>query len=255
MGERLKDKVAIVTGGAYGLGQAYCNAMAEQGAGVVVVDINYEKAQDTAKVIQSKGGVAVAIKADVSSPESTLEMAQETFKRFNRIDILVNNAAIFGRVKISRLPFDQITLDDWNRVLSVNLTGVFLACKAVVPYMKKQKSGKIINISTAGIFTGHTNYLHYVAAKGAIAAITKSLARELGEFNINVNCIAPGSTLTEDPNDQEALKRRQATVSARAIKRIEYPSDIVGSVIFFASKDSDFVTGQTLIVDGGSSML
>lgn len=252
---RLKDKVAIVTGGAFGLGKTYCEAMAEEGAKVVVADIDYEKAQATAKGIENKGGIAVAMKVDVSSQQSTLEMATQTAGRFNTIDILVNNAAIFGKVKISRLPFEQITLDDWNRVLSVNLNGVFLACQAVVPYMKRQKSGKIINISSGGVFSGHTNYLHYIAAKGAIVAMTKSLARELGEFNVNVNSVAPGSTLTEDPSDPEAMKRRQAAVPARAIKRIQYPSDLVGSIIFFASKDSDFITGQTLIVDGGSNML
>jgi len=248
---RLKDKVAIVTGGALGIGRSYCLGMADEGAKVVISDIDLEAARATAKDVQAKGALALALKADVSNPGDTEEMARKTVEQFGRIDILVNNAAIFGRVKISMVPFNEIDLDEWDRVMAVNLKGTFLCVRAVFPYMKAQGGGKIINISSSTFFKGTPHFVHYVASKAGVIGLTRSLASGLGEHNININCVAPGRVLSEEPTDKAAIERQQRLASFRSIKRIEYPEDLLGIVVFLASSDSDFITGQTIVVDGG----
>jgi 3-oxoacyl-[acyl-carrier protein] reductase len=258
---RLQDKVAVVTGGAYGLGNAYVTGYANEGARVVIADIDFKAAKSAEVALVEKGKEAMAIKVDVSSADDTQEMAKTTVERFGRVDILVNNAAIFGRPKISRVPFDELDLDEWDKVMAVNIKGVFLCCRAVFPYMKAQGSGKIINISSGQFHTGGgtaggvARYAHYVTSKGAVIGLTRALSRELGEYNINVNCIAPGSTFTEDPSDQASLELRRSAIASRSLKRIEYPEDVVGTAIFLASSDSDFITGQTIIVNGGGVMV
>lgn len=260
---RLKDKVAIITGGAYGLGNAYTKAFANEGARVVIADIAFEAAKETEQELTAKGKEALALRVDVSNVDDTLKMAKTTAERFGRIDILVNNAVILGRVRISRgKPFYELDLEEWERVLAVNVTGGFLCCRAVFPYMKAQGKGKIINI-TSGQFHkggGSTKYVHYVVSKGAVIGLTRALARELGEYNINVNCLSPGSTQTDAPSgdlavDEFTRKMRLAAVNQQCFKRLEYPADIVGTAIFLASSDSDFMTGQTLIVDGGATFV
>lgn len=256
---RLKDRVAIITGGAHGIGKHYAVAMGSEGAAVTVADIDQEAAEATAKQLQEQGYKAIGLETDVSNPESTMQMAETTAERFGRIDILVNNAAILGRLKVARVPFYELELEEWNRVLSVNLTGAFLCCQAVFPYMKAQGAGKIINVSTNGFFSGHANYVHYVASKAGIIGMTRSIARELGEFNINVNCIAPGATVAEDPSDKEAFERRVERIRMRSlpkkcIKRVPFPQELIGAVVFLASSDSDFITGQTIVIDGGEVM-
>jgi len=255
---RLKDKVAIITGGAQGIGKSYAMGFADEGAKVVIADINLEAAKATAETIRERGGQALAIRTDVSSLEDTQEMVRKTVERFGRVDILVNNAAIFGRVPISRAaPFYELELSEWDRTWEVNVKGIFLCCRAVFPHMKAQGGGKIINISSTQFYRGGSPYLkyaHYVAQKGAIIGLTRALARELGEYNINVNCIAPGSTFSEEPTDTAALERRKKAAERRAIKRVEYPDDLVGTAVFLASSDSDFVSGQTIVVDGGDIM-
>lgn len=253
---QLKDKVAIVTGGANGLGKAYVLGYAREGAKVVIADIDVPAAKELQDSLLQDGKEALALKVDVSNEKDTLEMAKQAAERFGRIDILVNDAAIIVRVKISRtVPFYDLSLDEWNRVMAVNVNGAFLCCRAVFPYMKAQGSGKIINI-TSGQFLnggGKVKFAHYVTSKGAIVGLTRALARELGEFNINVNCLSPGSTLTEDSDDEAGVKMREAAISDRCLKRIEYPEDVVGAAIFLASSDSDFVTGQIIAVNGGST--
>jgi len=253
-GTRLKGKVAIVTGGGHGIGRAYCLGLAAEGAEVAVVDIDEEAAQRVAQAIQEKGGGALAIRTDISDWASAQEMARATMEHFGKIDTLVNNAAIFGKVAISRVPFWEISLEEWDRVMDVNITGAWLCACAVFPHMKAQ-GGKIINQSSAAFHLGMGNYAHYVASRGAIIGLTRAMARELGEFNINVNSIAPGSTLSEDNPDEERIEFCKRPIARRAIKRIEYPEDMVGALIFLASNDSDFITGQTIIVDGGSYMI
>ena len=247
---KLKGKVAIVTGGAHGLGRAYCLGLAREGARVVVADIDEKKAVTTAQEIEAEGGKAKALKVDVSIPGSTQEMAKKTVECFGKIDVLVNNAAIYRRPAMSVCPFYDLDLDEWDRVIAVNLKGPFLCIRAVFPYMRKQSKGKIINVTSNLFFSARDNFTHYIASKGGVVGLTRALAKELGQFNININCIAPGSTLSEEPSD-EALEYRKRVLPMRAIQRVEVPEDLVGTIVFLASSDSDFITGQTIVVDGG----
>ena len=256
---RLKDKVAIVTGSARGLGKAYALRLADEGAKVVVAAIR--DPEITAQEIEERGGTALALHTDVSNEESTLEMAEKTIKRFGKIDILVNNAAIMLKrpTKTPVLqPFDQITVEEWDTVMAVNVKGVWLCTKAVVPQMKKQGRGKIINISSTVFFSGASMVLHYVASKGAVIGITRAMARELGNYGINVNCIAPGFTYSETiakaVEAGEFGELPNLIFASQCFKRREQPSDLLGAIVFFASEESDFITGQTLVVDGGSIM-
>jgi len=248
---RLEDRVAIVTGGASGLGKTFCLALAEQGAKLVIADIKDEEAQETAREIQAKGGKAISIKADVTSEEATLGMAKEALEQFGRIDILVNNAAmVYG---ITRKPFTEIPLDEWDKLMAVNLKGAFLCARAVFPQMKKQGKGKIINLSSETAFTGSKYMVHYVTSKGGIISFTKSLAVEVGQYGIRVNAIGPGFT------DSEASRSlindiTKYDISLTPLGRLEVPEDLVGALIFLASDESDFITGQTLVVDGGRYM-
>lgn len=250
-GLRLQDKVAIITGGAYGLGRAFGLGMAVEGAKIVVADINLKAARATSKEISNAGGEAIPVGMDVSSVEDTLRTAQKAIEQFGRIDILVNNAAVNYREKLTWGDPDQLDLAEFDRVLAVNIKGPFLCVRAVLPQMKKQNKGKIINIASGTFFSGPAPIPHYVASKGGVIGLTRSLATSLGQYNINVNAVAPGRTLNEEPDNEEAVAGCQSRVAGRALKRIEYPEDLVGAVIFFASADSDFITGQTLVVDGG----
>jgi len=248
---RLEDRVAIVTGGASGLGKTFCLALAEQGAKLVIADIKDEEAQETAREIQAKGGKAISIKADVTSEEATLAMAKEALDQFGRIDILVNNAAmVYG---ITRKPFTEIPPAEWDKLMAVNLKGAFLCARAVFPQMKKQKKGKIINLTSETAFTGSKYMVHYVTSKGGIISFTKSLAVEVGQYGIRVNAIGPGFT------DSEASRSlindiSNYDISLTPLGRLEVPEDLVGALIFLASDGSDFITGQTLVVDGGRYM-
>lgn len=247
---RLKGKVAIVTGGARGLGKAYASRLYEEGAKVVVADIL--DATNVVQTIDKREGEALALYTNVSEEESTQEMARKTIEHFGRIDILINNAAI--STTIVKKPFYEISANEWNEVIQVNLKGVFLCCKAVYPQMKKQGKGKIINISSGTFFKGLPNFIHYVTSKGGIIGFTRALAREVGGAGICVNAISPGYTLTEvlteKPHDPEEFVRD--IVSSRCFKRDELPEDITGTIVFLASEESNFITGQTIVVDGGS---
>ena len=242
---RLTDQVAIVTGAAQGLGRAFCIKLAEEGAHIVVADINLDGATVTAREI---GNDALPLKVDVSKEADTVKMAEETLARWGRIDILVNNAGIYQG--LTRKPFEEIPPDEWDRVMAVNLKGPWLCARAVVPTMKKQRHGKIINISSATFFSGSALWAHYVASKGGVIGLTRVMAKELGEYGICANTIAPGFTLTEASRDLMPNAENYA-VDRGAIKRAEQPQDLVGLVAFLASADSDFITGQTIVVDGG----
>ncbi len=248
---KLAGKVAIVTGGARGLGKTFCLALAAAAANVVVADILEEGARQTSEEILAKGGKSLALRVDVTSEEDTRRMVEEALNAFGRIDILVNNAAmIYG---ITRKPFVEIPLEEWDRLMTVNLKGPFLCCRAVFPQMKKQGKGKIINLSSETAFTGSRYFVHYVTSKGGIISFTRSLAAELGQYQICVNAVAPGFT------DNEAARSvtddiSKYDVSLTPLQRLEQPADLVGAVLFLASDESDFITGQTLVVNGGRYM-
>jgi 3-oxoacyl-[acyl-carrier protein] reductase len=247
---RLKDKVAIITGGAEGIGRAYALGYAREGAKVVVADINFPAAESVVSTLAQQGNEALAIKTDVSKVADTEEMANKTLDQFGRIDILVNNAASFQRPPANRAPVWELDPDEWERVIKVNLTGVFLCCRAVLPIMIKQKNGKIINIASDLALLGSAELSHYATSKGGVVTFTRSLAREVGAYNINVNTLCPGFTLSLDP-DSLPENRRQGDIPGRILKRPEYPEDLVGTAIYLASADSDFVTGQAVVVNGG----
>jgi 3-oxoacyl-[acyl-carrier protein] reductase len=251
---RLQDKVAIITGAAHGIGKAYARRFAEEGAHVVIADRDAQGGESVAKALIDSGLSAWARTTDVRSFANVAELMRETVERYGRIDILLNNAAIYVTEKLWMGPVEELELEEWDRVIEVNLKGVFLCCKAVIPIMKKQRSGKIINVASGTFFSGSSNMPHYTTSKGGVVALTRVMARQLGSWGINVNCLTPSSTMSEEVVTDEVRKRRQSSVDQRAFKRIEVPEDVVGTALFLASPDSDFVTGQLLVVDGGGTM-
>jgi len=251
---RLANKVAIITGAAHGIGKAYARKFAEEGAHVVIADIDAEEGEAITKALLDSRLSAWARATDVRSFPSVEGLIRETVKRFGRIDVLLNNAAIYVTQKLWKGPVEELALEEWDRVIEVNLKGVFLCCKAAIPVMKQQRRGKIINIASGTFFSGSGNMPHYTTAKGGVVALTRVMARQLGEWNINVNCMTPGSTMSEESVSEEILKRREGSMDKRCFKRIETPADIVGTALFLASSDSDFMTGQLLVVEGGGVM-
>jgi 3-oxoacyl-[acyl-carrier protein] reductase len=254
--EGLKDKVVVVTGGGHGIGKAYCLGFAKSGSHVVVADIDKPAAdQVSAEIMQQKGPRTVAVHADVSVEKSTRDMAKAALQRYGRIDVLINNAAIFSTVPMNRGRIETIDPAEWDRLMAVNLRGLFFCCRAVLPSMRAQKSGKIINIASGTVFAGSPGRIHYVTSKAATIGFTRTLAREVGEFNINVNALAPGNTLSEENPTEETIRLRQSSAGLRTLKRVQVPQDVVGAMLFLASPLSDFMTGQTVNVDGGISFL
>lgn len=251
---RLVGRVAIITGAGHGIGKAYAWRFAQEGARVVIAELDGKAAKAVSLELCQAGHEAFAFPCDVSNEQQMIEMALQTIEKFGRIDILVNNASIFVTVPMSRLPFDQIDPDEWDRLMRVNLKGMWLACRAVVPQMRKQGYGKIVNISSGTAFHGRGGRIHYTTSKAGVLGFTRTLARELGKDGITVNCVAPGSTMSEEKPDEGTVKLRESAVSTRAIDRIQRPADIMGAVAFFASSDSDFITGQSLLVNGGDHL-
>jgi NAD(P)-dependent dehydrogenase (short-subunit alcohol dehydrogenase family) len=248
MTNRLQGKVAIVTGAASGIGPAYAQGLAAEGAKVMIADV--EPGDATVRAIKEAGDEAMSRICDVSDEAQVAALVRDTEKDFGGVHILVNNAAVFARYVA--VPLDQISAADWERAFAVNVRGSYLCVKAALPVMRRQGYGKVINIASGTVFKGVPMMLHYVATKGAIIAMTRSMATELGGDGIRVNAIAPGLTSTEylkGRNDIPGVLDNMA--KTRAIARQEEPQDLVGACIFLASPDSDFVTGQTLVVDGG----
>ena len=242
----LEGKVAIVTGGQRGIGRAIADGLFAEGARIAILDI--VGAEEAAGSYD--GGLGLA--GDVSSETDAMRMVEAVASHFGRIDILVNNAAMFAKLKMK--PFAEIGLDEWKRVLDVNVGGVFLMCRAVVPHMRQQGAGKIVNIASGSFFRGVPFMLHYVTSKAAVIGLTRALARELGPDNICVNAIAPGYTVTEATREQDEAHMRVGAlaVDTRAFRREQRPEDVVGSALFLCGPGSNFITGQTFAVDGGA---
>ena len=247
----LKDKVAIITGGGQGIGRSYALGFADEGAKVVIVDINEEKGRNVADEINGGGGEALAVRTDVSEEKDTIDLAQKAIDKFGKIDILLNNAAIYAGVGFR--PWNSWTSEEWSRMFDVNVKGMWLCCKAVVPHMDSQGKGKIINIASGTVLMGTPFILHYVASKGAVMSFTRSLASELGDNNICVNTIGPGFTMSEASIEMPGLPEGFADMitSLQCFKRAQQPEDLVGTAVYLASDQSDFVTGQLIAVDGG----
>jgi NAD(P)-dependent dehydrogenase (short-subunit alcohol dehydrogenase family) len=232
----LDGKVAVVTGGAQGIGRAIAAGLEREGAQVVVVDLR-----------PPEGG----IQADVSSEEDVGRMVEEVVSRHGGIDILVNNAGLYA--SLAMRPFTEIPLEEWRRVMDVNVASMFLTCRAVVPVMRERGGGKIVNISSGTPFRGVPFLLHYVTSKGAIVAFTRALAKELGKDGIHVNCVAPGFTMSDGVKAHPEVieKLRDVSIAARTIQRDQVPEDVVGAVVFLCTPAADFITGQTMVIDGG----
>ena len=248
----LTNRTIVVTGAATGIGQAFAVGCAAQGANVVVVDIG--PADETMAAIAAfaaAGGQALYARADVSDDASTREMAAQAVARFGRIDGLVNNAAYFREVKLT--DFEQIDAAIWDRIFQVNVKGVWNCCKAVMPAMREQKSGSIVNIASVVAVAGQPGYLHYVASKGAVLAMTKGLAKEVGQHGVRVNVIAPGFVIT-DATKNRPVEWQLSFLKARAISREQRPEDLVGTALYLLSDLAGFVSGQTIVVDGGHIM-
>jgi NAD(P)-dependent dehydrogenase (short-subunit alcohol dehydrogenase family) len=249
---RLAGKVALVTGGAKGIGRHYSQALAAEGARVMIADI--EDGRDLADIIAQRHGAGAAASAiaDVSDEQAVARLVRETIERFGQIDVLVNNAALYAQLAPAN--YSDIDVALWDRVMAVNVRGAFLMVKHVAPHMQARKSGKIINIASGAAYKGIPHMLHYVTSKGAVVSFTRALSRELGEFGIAVNTLAPGLILSDTGIENTAHhdEARIPVRNSRAFKRDAYPEDLLGALVFLASSDSDFITGQTIAVDGGS---
>lgn len=246
-------RVVIVTGGGKGIGHVYCTALAAAGAKLVVADIDADANEATVADIRNAGGDAVAVATDVADEDATAAMAAAAVDAYGRIDALVNNASLMS--VLQRRAWTEIPVEEWDQVMAVNLRGIFLACRAVFPQMKAQGSGKIVNISSSRFWSGAPNRLHYSTSKAGVIGLTRSLASEVGEFNIAVNAITPGFTLSDTQvATSGGYARRNNANDGRLFKRDQVPEDLVGAVMFLISDGSSFITGQTINVDGGENM-
>jgi 3-oxoacyl-[acyl-carrier protein] reductase len=242
----LQDRVVIVTGGSQGIGRSFAIGCAAQGAKVVIADVR--EAAETVTAVEQQGSQALYVPTDVTDEKATQRMAAETVRAFGRIDGLINNAAYFREVSL--IEFEKLSVELWDTIFAVNVRGPFLCCKAVISTMRAQGAGSIVNISSATAVGGAPRFLHYVSTKGALLGFTKALAKEVGEHGVRVNAIAPGFVLT-DATQSRPSEWREYFREARALKREEVPEDVVGTALYLLSDLSGFVTGQTIVVDGG----
>jgi 3-oxoacyl-[acyl-carrier protein] reductase len=248
----LAGRVAIITGGGKGIGKVYAREFARAGAHVVAADIDHEAAESVVTEIIADGGKAIGLRTDIADPTSTEAMAAAALERFGTIDVLINNASLMS--VLPRRSWLEIPIDEWDRVMAVNLRGMFLACRAVFPTMKQKGRGKIVNISSSRVWEGTPNRLHYTTSKAGVIGFTRALAREVGEFGITVNAVSPGMTQSDTQVSSSSGNYLATRIAGRAIERAQFPEDLVGAVMFLSSAASDFMTGQTINVDGGKAM-
>ncbi len=249
----LTDRVVIITGAGQGIGRVFAHAFADAGAIPIIAELNAKRGESVAEAIRGTGAQALAVATDIGDENSTQALAAHVTERYGRIDVLINNAGIFSTITMR--PFTEIPLEEWNQVMHVNVTGVFLMTRAVTSSMKRQGFGRIINISSAAVSMGRPGYLHYIASKSALLGMSRSLAHELGGDGITVNSILPGATETEIERATVSPEQRKAMLAMRCVSRAETPEDLVGTALFLASPDSEFLTGQSLTVDGGLTHL
>ncbi|MBB3713075.1 3-oxoacyl-[acyl-carrier protein] reductase [Limimaricola variabilis] len=244
------ERVVLITGAGQGIGREIARQFAAAGALPVVADLNEDAARRVTHEIYHRGGRALAVQVDVADPESVQHMADAAMAEFGRVDVLINNAAMFA--SLDKRKFEYIPLEEWDRVIRVNINGPFLCARAVAPLMRMAGGGRIINIASDAVPKGVMNYMHYVTSKSAMIGFTNAMARELGEDGINVNCIRPGAVATEverTVNPTQTL--RESQVAQQCIKRGMLPTDLVGLMMFLSSPASAFITGQTIACDGG----
>jgi 3-oxoacyl-[acyl-carrier protein] reductase len=247
----LTGRVAIITGAGQGIGRVFAKAFAAAGAIPIIAEHNRERGEAVAAEIALAGGRSRAIATDVADPASVSAMAKAVEAEFGRIDILINNAAIFSTLEMR--PFDKIPLDEWDTVLRIKVTGAFLCTRVVVNAMRRAKWGRIINMASGAVTLGRPNYLHYIASKAALDGMTRSLARELGPDGITVNAILPGATFTEIERKTVTPEQKERIIAMQCIARPEGPEDLVGTALFLASDAAAFLTGQAITVDGGAT--
>ena len=245
----LAGKVAVVTGAGRGIGRAYARALADAGASVVIAELDDGAGAETAELIRSTGGRALAIATDVADESSVAAMVEQTTAELGGIDILVNNAAIWGTLRPA--PMTDVTLDEWTKVLTVNVTGVWLASRAVAPVMAERRGGVIVNQSSIGAYLGGPNVTHYATSKGAVNALTRAMARDLGPLGIRVNAIAPGQIANEATRNLVSPERLEAMRAQQCIGRAGDVDDLCGPLLFLCSDAESYMTGQVLVVDGG----
>lgn len=248
----LEGRVAVITGGGKGIGKVYAQEFARAGAKIVAADTDGTAAEAVAKGIVAANGEAIGIATDVSDEASAQAMAKAALDRFGGIDILINNASLMS--VLPRRSWMEIPVSEWDAVMGVNLRGLFLCARAVVPSMRERGRGKIVNISSSRVWDGTPNRLHYTTSKAGVIGFTRALARELGEFRITVNAVTPGLTLSETQAATTSNNYSASNAGGRAISRDQFPEDLVGTVMFLSSAASDFITGQTINVDGGKAM-
>lgn len=250
---RLRGKTVVVSGAAHGIGRAYAEHLASEGANVALLDIDAKRNDEVCAGIRASGGNAIAVHTDVRDLAAFERAAAKTAQSFGGITGLVNNAGMLNVVPITRSNFEDIPDAEWDEAFRLNTKAAWYGCKAALPYLRKAGGGSIVNIASSTVFRGVPTRAHYVASKSALIGFSRTLARELGKDWIRVNVVCPGSTLSEEEPSEETVAMREAPVKVRCLQRVEVPRDLVGTIAFLMSDDSAFITGQTLLVDGGSA--